>query len=90
MLHEEWEPIISSCGYNFLRSEGGVRADLALVWCLKPQLSMAAVAVVAVGVAVAAVSGGAPTGSLQNGFAAAVAAAAAALESGCCSAAAAI
>lgn len=65
----------------------GAVADLALVWCLKPLLSMAAVAVGAVGAAKA------PVCNLQDGPAVAeeaAAAAAAALESGCCSAAAVI
>lgn len=66
-------------------------ADLALVWCLKPQLSTAAVAAGVVGTVVA---GATPPCSFQDGIAvaeeeeAATAAAVAAPESGCCSAAA--
>lgn len=71
-------------------------SHLALVWCLKPQLSTAAVAagaVETVGTAVVVVT---PTCSFQDGFAVAeeaeaeaeaATAAAAAPESGCCSAA---
>lgn len=67
--------------FNRKRGDGG--ADLALVWCLKPQ----SVAAVDVGAVVAVV---ALACSLQDGPAeeAATVAAAAALESGCCSAAA--
>lgn len=63
--------------FNRKRGDGG--ADLALVWCLKPQ----SVAAVDVGAVVALAC------SLQDGPAEeAATVAAAALESGCCSAAA--
>lgn len=76
-----------------LRTKEAFGADLALVWCLKPQLSTAAVAagaVETVGTVVVVVT---PTCSFQDGFAVAeeaeaATAAAAAPESGCCSAAA--
>lgn len=75
------------------KDKRSVGADLALVWCLKPQLSTAAVAagaVETVGTVVVVVT---PTCSFQDGFAVAeeaeaATAAAAAPESGCCSAAA--
>lgn len=66
---------------NRKRGDGG--ADLALVWCLKPQ----SVAAVDVG-AVVALACSLQDGPAEEAATVAVAAAAAALESGCCSAAA--